>query len=129
MQDNDREAKKQGSVQKKGRYRSSIPGGVRGAWQWAGSDFPQKYIILNGRIERVDLEEPIERIHSIAEIGALVKKARKNLNITQQQLAVWAGVGRRVVSELERGSKDTIEFGRVLSICQAVGIDFSAKIR
>jgi len=39
-----------------------------------------------------------------------------------------AGVGRRFVSELENG-KETLEIGRVLKVCQALGIDLVARKR
>ncbi len=68
-------------------------------------------------------------IHSIADIGVLVRETRKSQALSQAELADYAGVGRRVVSELERGVKDTIEIGIVMSVCAALGIDLFARKR
>ncbi|MBW8881094.1 MAG: helix-turn-helix transcriptional regulator [Asticcacaulis sp.] len=47
------------------------------------------------------------------------------MSLSQQQLADMTGVGRRFISELESG-KPTLEFGRVLKVCQSIGIDLAA---
>jgi y4mF family transcriptional regulator len=67
-------------------------------------------------------------IKSIAELGSLVKAARRRLHLPQQRFADLAGVGRRFVSELEAG-KPTLEADRVLRCCLAAGIDILARPR
>ena len=61
-------------------------------------------------------------------MGRLVRTARQSMRLSQQQFADLAGVGRRFVSELENG-KATLEFGLVLQVCSAAGIDINAKRR
>jgi len=61
-------------------------------------------------------------------IGSIIKKKRKLANLTQQQLAAYSGTGRRFISELENG-KDTLEFGKLVQVCQALGLDLFIKER
>ena len=63
-----------------------------------------------------------------ADLGHLVRTARKASGLNQQAFADLAGVGRRFVSELESG-KTTLEFGKVLRCCAAAGIDLFAARR
>lgn len=67
-------------------------------------------------------------LSSVADLGALVRQRRKTMGLTQQQFADLTGVGRRFIIELENG-KPTLEFGRVLKVCQAIGIDLTAVSR
>ena len=71
---------------------------------------------------------PDAKIGTTRELGELVRRARKATGFSQQQLADLAGVGRRFVSELEAG-KPTLEIERILSCCEALGIDISARRR
>lgn len=68
------------------------------------------------------------KVASAADVGALVRAARRQLGITQQQFADLASVGRRFVSELESG-KPSLEFDKVLKCCGAAGIDVFAQPR
>ncbi|WP_245449254.1 helix-turn-helix transcriptional regulator [Ensifer sp. NM-2] len=56
-----------------------------------------------------------------ADLGQLVRKAREDMKLSQQQFADLAGVGRRFISELENG-KQTLEFGKALKVAHAAGI-------
>jgi y4mF family transcriptional regulator len=67
-------------------------------------------------------------IAAAADIGKLVRDARKTMGMNQQRFADLAGVGRRFVSELESG-KASLEIGRVLAVCKAAGIDLFAQRR
>ena len=67
-------------------------------------------------------------IRSASDLGQKISEARKHMNMTQQAFADLAGVGRRFLSELEAG-KPTLEFERVLRVCQAAGIDLLAVKR
>jgi y4mF family transcriptional regulator len=68
------------------------------------------------------------RIQSAAELGRLIKASREQMKLTQQQFADITAVGRRFISELENG-KPTLEFDRVLQVCQSAGIDLHARPR
>lgn len=67
-------------------------------------------------------------IETAADLGQLVRSARKRMGMTQQRFADLAGVGRRFLSELE-GGKASLEIGRVLAVCKAAGIDLYARPR
>ena len=72
--------------------------------------------------------KPETPIDSCKNIGYLIRTARTAKDFSQQELADMAGVGRRFVSELENG-KPTLEIGRVLTVCQTLGIDLVARKR
>ena len=80
------------------------------------------------RIEAPRTPPPGERVRSVAELGAMVRRARKAMKMNQSEFAAHAGVGRRFVSELE-GGKASLEFDRVMACVQAAGIDLTARLR
>ena len=55
-----------------------------------------------------------------AEIGHIVRAARRAQGLRQDQLAGAAGVGVRFLSELERG-KPTVRLEKVLAVLDALG--------
>ncbi|MFP5466781.1 MAG: helix-turn-helix transcriptional regulator [Gammaproteobacteria bacterium] len=60
------------------------------------------------------------RIDSPTALGQAVRQARKQLSLTQPQLALAAGVGVRFIVELEAG-KPTVRLESVLRVLQALG--------
>lgn len=54
-------------------------------------------------------------------IGNLVKETRKNLKITQKDLALTSGAGLRFIIELEQG-KPTCQLAKVLTVLKTLGI-------
>jgi HTH-type transcriptional regulator / antitoxin HipB len=54
-------------------------------------------------------------------IGDLVKQTRKQLKITQKDLALTSGTGLRFIIELEQG-KATCQLGKVLTVLNTLGI-------
>jgi HTH-type transcriptional regulator/antitoxin HipB len=69
---------------------------------------------------------PGSTIASPADLGRLVRAARKRQDFSQQQFADLAGVGRRFLSELENG-KPTLELGKVLKVAGTAGITLFAR--
>lgn len=67
-------------------------------------------------------------VRDAASLGAVVRTARHVAGFSQQDFADLAGVGRRFVSELENG-KPTLELGKVIACCKALGIDLVARAR
>jgi y4mF family transcriptional regulator len=59
-------------------------------------------------------------------LGRTARLRRQSLRLTQKQLAMHAGVGRRFIVDLERG-KPTLEIGKVLTVVQALGLTLSAQ--
>jgi y4mF family transcriptional regulator len=68
------------------------------------------------------------QITTAADLGVLIRKARKTLKLSQGAFAEHAGVGRRFVSELEAG-KPSLEFDKVLACAAAAGVDITARPR
>lgn len=66
-------------------------------------------------------------IESVSDLGKIVRRARRRDGLSQAQLAAMAGTGRRFVSELEAG-KPTMEFERLLKVCNALGVSLLAAI-
>ena len=58
---------------------------------------------------------------TVADIGMLVRQARKRLGVTQRDVALTAGTGLRFVVELEQG-KASLHVGKVLDVLQALGL-------
>lgn len=55
-------------------------------------------------------------------IGARLRARRRELRITQADLADVVGVNRRVIGELEAG-KPTVQFAIVTRVAEALGLD------
>lgn len=63
-------------------------------------------------------------IQSTENIGRIIHTVRKQLNITQRDLALTAGTGLRFIVELEKG-KPTCQIGKVLQVLQVLRIQFN----
>lgn len=55
------------------------------------------------------------------QIGKLIRQSRKQLGVTQRDLALTSGTGLRFIIELEKG-KETCQIGKVLTVLQTLGI-------
>jgi HTH-type transcriptional regulator / antitoxin HipB len=54
-------------------------------------------------------------------IATLIRETRKNLGVTQKDLALTSGTGIRFIIDLEKG-KDTCEIGKALRVLNTLGI-------
>ena len=50
-----------------------------------------------------------------------IKQSREELNMTQEQLSVKAGVSRQTISALECGKAENVLVGTLASIAKALG--------
>src|SRR3546814_9948553 len=78
---------------------------------------PSQLLMPEGKPEPVIAEAVVRTrnpLKSIAELGPMVRDARKAMKMNQAEFAAHAGVGRRFVSELE-GGKPRLEFDKVLA--------------
>lgn len=57
-------------------------------------------------------------------IGMLVRATRKNMRVTQADLALTSGTGLRFIVDLEKG-KATCQLGKVLTVLHTLGIQLS----
>lgn len=67
-------------------------------------------------------------VRTAADLGQMIRKARKTLKLNQADFAAHAGVGRRFISELE-GGKGSLEFDKVVACAITAGIDIGARSR
>lgn len=67
-------------------------------------------------------------IISPADIGALVRRKRKQDKLTQAETSALCNVGTRFLSELENG-KATLELGKVLQVLSCLGLELSINKR
>jgi HTH-type transcriptional regulator/antitoxin HipB len=70
----------------------------------------------------------LKLIRSAEDLGQVVRWRRKAAGLTQAALAEIAGVGKRFLSELERG-KPTAEFSKVLQVLSVLGLDLQLAVR
>ncbi len=68
-------------------------------------------------------------IESAETVGIAIHIQRKNLKLTQLEVAEAAGVERAVVGRLERARDDTALFGVVLSVVNALDMDLELRSR
>jgi DNA-binding XRE family transcriptional regulator len=61
-------------------------------------------------------------VHSSKDLGALLRQRRKELRLSQEQVASIAGVNRRVLGELERG-KGSVQLQIALEVARVLGMD------
>jgi y4mF family transcriptional regulator len=54
-------------------------------------------------------------------LGNAVRQARRELGVTQDQLALTSGTNRRFIIELEQG-KPTAQIGKVLQVLRTLGV-------
>lgn len=61
-------------------------------------------------------------------LSEYLKKKRKSLNLTQEDLAAKAGVGLRVVREMEQG-KPTLRMDKVNQVLSLFGAELGVVIK
>ena len=65
-------------------------------------------------------------VHTPKELGLIIRSARRQLGLTQSQLALAAGVGLRFIVDLEAG-KPTLRLENALRVIQSLGGSISIK--
>jgi y4mF family transcriptional regulator len=70
----------------------------------------------------------VPAIANAKDMGLIVRSYRKAAGMSQQELADYAGVGRRFISDLENG-KSTVAFGLVVNVAAALGIELVIRTR
>lgn len=68
------------------------------------------------------------KIATAADIGAAIRKKRKDDGLTLADAAALCGVGYRFMSDLENG-KATAQMGKVLQVLNALGLDVYIESR
>lgn len=60
-------------------------------------------------------------------LGRIVRTTRKALGLTQPDLALAAGVGVRLLVDIEKG-KATAQIGKVMQVLSALGIEIGLSL-
>lgn len=60
-------------------------------------------------------------IRNPEQLGAAIRARRRELKVTQKDLALTCGTGLRFISDLENG-KPTCQIGKILQVLQALGL-------
>ena len=61
------------------------------------------------------------KTQSPEQLGAAIRARRRQLKVTQKDLAMTCGTGLRFIIDLERG-KPTCQIGKILQVLQALGL-------
>jgi HTH-type transcriptional regulator/antitoxin HipB len=62
------------------------------------------------------------------ELGNAVRARRRELNLTQEDIAGVVAVNRRVIGELERG-KGTVQLQIAMEVVRVLGMDIELSLR
>ena len=61
------------------------------------------------------------------ELGFVIRSRRKQLKVTQKDLALTCGTGLRFIIDLEKG-KPTCQTGKMLKVLNALGLHFQISM-
>jgi HTH-type transcriptional regulator/antitoxin HipB len=65
----------------------------------------------------------------LSELGPILKEARKNAGLSQEQLAAPLGMSRATISAIESGRCQEIGFAKLAALLDRVGLDLTAVPR
>jgi y4mF family transcriptional regulator len=66
--------------------------------------------------------------NSASALGAAIRERRRELNLTQDDLALSIGVNRKVIGQIE-GGKETVQLDIVLRAARALGLNIGVEAR
>lgn len=70
----------------------------------------------------VDIFPNGNNVMTTTQLGQLIRKRRKSLEMNQVDLALVSGTGVRFISDLENG-KETCEMGKTLKVLENLGMN------
>ncbi len=62
------------------------------------------------------------KISGPEEFGRRIRRERKALELTQQEISEYTDVGRKFVIELEKG-KETAQIGKIFQVIEGLGLE------
>lgn len=68
------------------------------------------------------------RSNDLVALGDAIREARKKLGLSQERLALEAGLDRTFISSIEAGRRN-ITFGSLLKVSQALGVKPAELVR
>jgi HTH-type transcriptional regulator/antitoxin HipB len=70
----------------------------------------------------------MRKANSPSALGVAIRHRRRELQLTQDDLALAIGVNRRVIGQLE-GGKETVQLEIALNAARALGLDVGVETR
>ena len=67
------------------------------------------------------------KMKTTEQLGTAIRTRRKQLKITQKELAMTCGTGLRFIVDLEKG-KPTCQVGKTLQVLQALGLAIETTV-
>jgi y4mF family transcriptional regulator len=89
-------------------------------------NFPVGNNLLDKSQNTIYFSRPGKIAMTPLEIGRIIRTARKDAGLLQDELAAAAGVGTRFVVEIENG-KSSAQIGKVLAVLDALGCRVSLE--
>ena len=77
---------------------------------------------------RVGYDLAMDRADTPAALGAALRRRRRQLRLSQDQLALSIGVNRKVIGQLE-GGKETVRLEIALNAARALGLNVGVEAR
>jgi transcriptional regulator with XRE-family HTH domain len=68
-------------------------------------------------------------IYDLNELGAILRRRRQALALTQGEAAGVSGVSLRLWSEVERGERPNVSFTTALRMLNTIGLDLEVRER
>lgn len=68
-------------------------------------------------------------ISNIKALGQVIYQDRKVKNLSQEELAARTGVSRRLIYQLENGSRDSFPLGKIMQILKRMNLELSISTR
>lgn len=65
----------------------------------------------------------------LADLGPVIKEARKRANLSQEQLAAPLGMSRATISAIEGGRCEEIGFAKVAALLEMLGLELTVARR
>lgn len=87
----------------------------------ARKELDSRYFVPNGKMKPSRIENP-------GQLGEVIRSRRRELGLTQTEVAEVANASLRFVSELERG-KPTTRLENVMRVLETLGIELEARPR
>ncbi|MCM2354075.1 MAG: helix-turn-helix domain-containing protein [Pseudobdellovibrio sp.] len=76
--------------------------------------------------EKAGISEPVI-VKNVSDLGMIIRDERKRKNLSQAELAARAGVSRRLIYQLENGTKDSFPIGKVLQVIRRLNLELRAS--
>jgi HTH-type transcriptional regulator/antitoxin HipB len=70
----------------------------------------------------------MQRLDNAIDLGGLIRARRKELGMSQEEVALVSQVTTRIMSELERG-KPGAQFATILRVLETLGLDLHVNPR